>query len=78
MGKRTQVTLTDWQHAFLLDEASRSGLSMAELVRRAIEQTYRPNVRRVVRGYEVNVNVWKNPDAAAVGRRLRAFATRSG
>jgi hypothetical protein len=41
MGMRTHVTLTETQRDFLLSESARSGLSMAELVRRALDATYR-------------------------------------
>jgi hypothetical protein len=40
MSHRTQITLTDDQYARLLDESSRTGLSLAALVRRAIESSY--------------------------------------
>jgi hypothetical protein len=66
---RTHVMLTPRQHLFLRDESERTGLGMAELVRRAIDQTYRPHSRPRVRGIEVSVGLWRNPDAAAVGRR---------
>jgi hypothetical protein len=69
MSRRTQVTLTDRQHAFLVDESSRSGLSMAELVRRAVDLTFRPHARAKLRGVELSVGVWSRPDAALVGRR---------
>jgi hypothetical protein len=69
MSRKTQITLTDRQHAFLLAESSRTGLSLAELVRRAIDGTYRPQVRPRVRGYEISAALWKRPDAAVVGRR---------
>jgi hypothetical protein len=42
---------------------------MAELVRRAIDRVYRPELRPRVRGYEVSVGVWNRPDAAIIGRR---------
>ena len=63
------MTLTDRQHAFLLDESARTGLSLAELVRRAIDATYRPHERRRIRGLELSVGVWRRPDAALAGRR---------
>ena len=63
------MTLTDRQHAFLWDEKVRTGLSLAELVRRAIDQTYRPGSRPRVQGVEVSFGVWRRPDAAVVGRR---------
>jgi len=63
------VMITYRQHAFLSDESARTGLSMGELVRRAIDATYRPHSRPRVRGYEVSVGLWKRPDAAIIGRR---------
>jgi hypothetical protein len=69
MSRKTQITLTDRQHAFLRIESERTDLSMAELVRRAIDRFYRPELRPKVRGYELSVGVWNRPDAAIVGRR---------
>lgn len=61
--------LTDRQHAFLSSEAIRTGLSLAELVRRAIDTTYRPHAREKIHGYELSIGLWRRPDAAVVGRR---------
>ncbi len=61
--------LTDRQHAYLRGEAERTGLSLAELVRRAVDSVYRPGSRSRVAGLEVSVGVWRRPDAAVVGRR---------
>jgi hypothetical protein len=69
MSRRTQVTLTDRQHAFLRDEAARTGLSMAELIRRALDTSFRPHARLRLRGVEVSLGVWSRPDAAIAGRR---------
>jgi hypothetical protein len=69
MSRKTQLTLTDRQHAYLLGESIRTGLSMAELVRRAIDKVYRPELRSKVPGYELSLGLWKRPDAAVVGRR---------
>jgi len=44
MSRKTQLTLTDRQHAYLTGESIRTGLSMAELMRRAIEKVYRPEL----------------------------------
>ena len=44
---------------------------MAELVRRAIDASYRPMTRPVVKGYELNVGFFRTPDAAIVGRFSR-------
>jgi hypothetical protein len=71
VSRRTQIVLTDRQHAFLLDESSRTGLSLAELVRRAIDTTYRPHGRERLPGLELSVGVWRRPDAAVAGRRRR-------
>lgn len=40
MAHRIQITLTDAQYAFLDAEADHSSVSIAELVRRAIDTTY--------------------------------------
>ena len=63
------MTLTDEQHAFLFAEAQRTGLSAAELVRRALDATYRASDRPRVRGFDFSIGVWRRPDAAVVGRR---------
>ena len=63
------MTLTDGQHAFLVSESARTGLSMAELVRRALDLAYRPGERPRVRGFDVSLGVWRSPDAAVAGRR---------
>jgi hypothetical protein len=69
MSRRTQITFTDRQHLFLGDESRRTGLSVAELVRRAVDATYRPYNRPRLRGFELSVSVTQRPDAAAAGRR---------
>ena len=40
MGQRIYVTLTDEQYARLCEESRRTGLSLSELVGRAIDRTY--------------------------------------
>jgi len=69
LSRRTQITLTDRQHVFLQIESDRTGLSIAELVRRAIDRTYRPHLRPKVGGVELSLGLWARPDAAVVGRR---------
>jgi hypothetical protein len=59
------------QYAALKHEAARASLSLGELVRRAVDRTYRPSLRARVRGYEIFFGVWRRPDAAVVGRRVR-------
>jgi hypothetical protein len=68
LSRKTQITLTDRQHELLLEESLRSSVSMAELVRRAIDATYRPKARPLVAGYQLNVGVLRAPDAAVIGR----------
>ena len=69
VSRKTQITLSDRQYAFLVDEAERTGLSMAELVRRCIDAVYRPFTRPRIRGFELSVALAHRPDAALVGRR---------
>lgn len=76
MSRRTQITLSDRQHAFLVGESVRTGLSLAELVRRAVDGTYRPHVRPTVRGIEVSLGLWSRPDAAVTGRRPNVLTRR--
>jgi hypothetical protein len=72
LSRRTHLTLSDRQHEFLCDESIRSGLSMAELVRRAIDGVYRPATRPRAQGFELSVGVWRDPDPGLLGRRVRA------
>jgi hypothetical protein len=69
MSRKTNITLTDRQHAFLVSESARTGLSIAELVRRAIDGTYRPGALPLWRGFELSAGVFKRPNAAVIGRR---------
>jgi hypothetical protein len=71
ISRRTQITFTDRQHALLVDESNRTGLPMAELVRRAVDRTFRPVSRRpLVRGFELSLGLWRGADAAVVARRV--------
>jgi hypothetical protein len=71
MAMAIHVHVTDEQRAFLLNESARSGLSMAELIRRALDATYPLDQRQQVGGFELNVGLWRRLDAAVTGRRLR-------
>jgi hypothetical protein len=66
---RFHVLLSQAQREVLDEEANRTGLSVAELVRRAIDRTYRPDARPRARGVEMSVGLWRRPDAAVAGRR---------
>jgi hypothetical protein len=70
MSRRTQITLKDRQHRLLLEESVRSGLPMAELVRRAVDSVYRPKSRPKVAGLSFSAGVWRDADAALLGRRV--------
>jgi hypothetical protein len=71
MSRRTQITFTDRQHAMLIDESNRTGLPMAELVRRAVDGTFRPMRRHpLIRGFEISVGLWRGLDAAFAARRI--------
>ena len=71
MSRSVHVTLTDRQHALLTEESVRTGLSMAELVRRALDATYRPALRPIVGGFYASLGLTRGPDAAVVGRLAR-------
>jgi hypothetical protein len=69
--RRTHIMLSDRQLSLLRDESGRTDVSVGELIRRAVDKVYRPRARLAFRGYEVAFSVWKRPDAAVVGRRVR-------
>jgi hypothetical protein len=71
IGRRMQIMLEDRQHALLRDESERTGLPMAELIRRAVDVVYRPKVRPTVSGFELSLGMWRRPDAAVAGRRVK-------
>ena len=76
MSHRLQITLSDRQYAALLTESVRSTLSMAELIRRAIDSLYRPEAALVVGGLEISVGVHRERDAAMIGRLRRKLGGR--
>jgi hypothetical protein len=61
------------QYLLLKSESGRSAISMAELIRRAIDHTYRPHIRPRIAGFEINLGVWRRPDAAVWGRLRERF-----
>jgi hypothetical protein len=77
MTQRFHVLLTDRQHAKLHDESERTGLPLGELLRRAVDHTYRDRARPTVRGFELSLGVWRRPDAAVAGRRVRTLDGRA-
>ena len=69
MRVRTQVMLEPGQYEYLVGESVRTGLSRSELIRRAVDEAYRPEARFRVGGFDVGFGVWRAPDAALAGRR---------
>jgi hypothetical protein len=75
MSRRTQLTFTDRQHAFLLDESLRSGRPMAEIVRRLVDAELRRGTRRTLFGYELEAGLRRAPDPHR--RRMRSRKPRT-
>jgi hypothetical protein len=71
MGMHIHVLVRSDQHSTLLEESARSGLPMAELIRRALDAVYDSDRRAAARGLELSVGVWRRLDAGVTGRRLR-------
>ena len=74
MSHRTQITLTDAQYDRLLDESARSGLTLAELVRRAVDRAYGlANRRELVAALDATSGSWaaRDDDGEAYVARLR-------
>jgi Ribbon-helix-helix protein, copG family len=70
MRVRTQVMLEAEQYEYLVGEAERTGLSRSELVRRALDETFRPEARFRVGGFDIGFGMWRSPDSAIAGRRV--------
>jgi hypothetical protein len=67
MSHRTQVTLTDAQYARLLEESRRSGVGLAALVRRAVDQRYgTASTDQLLRALDKSFGSW--PDRAFDGQ----------
>jgi hypothetical protein len=78
MSHRTQVALSDTQYRRLLTESEQSGLSLAGLVRRAVDNCYgQPAPEEVVRALRASFGSWQDRDFD--GERLRrGHAARAG
>ena len=61
MAHRTQITLDDRQYERLRQESERSGASLAELIRRAIDRTYgiQGSVEDKLRAIDETAGAWK-------------------
>lgn len=62
MSRRTQITLTEAQYRLLKRESERTGVSLAELVRRAVTRTYGASRGRKGNGFEASFGLWKDRD----------------
>jgi ribbon-helix-helix protein len=73
MGHRTQITLTDEQYAMLKRESERTGLGLAELVRRALSVTYRTPGPGSTAALDESFGAWteRGFDGAEYVERLR-------
>jgi hypothetical protein len=78
MSRRFNFYLEDAQYDVLTAESVRSSISVAELIRRAIDQVFELDSSRRTSGLELSVGVWKRPDAAVVGRRSGVRFRRGG
>ena len=74
MSHRTQITLEDAQYERLRAESRQSGLGLAELVRRAIDQVYNnPGADEFLRALDDSFGAWKdNGEAEAAVQGLRS------
>jgi hypothetical protein len=73
MAHRTQITLTDAQYEALRRESARTGLSLAELVRRALSANSRAAGPRTARALDASFGCWsdRDLDGAEYVERLR-------
>lgn len=63
MSHRTQITLTDAQYSRLRRESERSGMALAELVRRALAATYGiGGETSAVAGLDASFGAWEGRD----------------
>jgi hypothetical protein len=73
MTHRTQITLEDEQYIRLVAESEQSGLSLAELIRRAVDRVYgdRSTAERL-RALDVSFHAWSAEiDSAEYVDRMR-------
>jgi Ribbon-helix-helix protein, copG family len=73
MAHRTQITLTDAQYEALRRESARTGLSLAELVRRALSAHSRTGGPDSSRALDASFGCWtdRDLDGAEYVERLR-------
>jgi len=62
VAHRTQITLTDSQYATLKRESERTGLGLAELVRRSLSTTYRMHGAKRTTALAESFGAWTDRD----------------
>lgn len=63
MSHRTQITLTDAQYERLRTESERTGVALAELVRRAVDRSYGSTRHdTLLEGMEDSFGCWADRD----------------
>lgn len=68
MSHRTQITLADEQYARLRAESRRTGLGLAELVRRALDRTYgSSNASETLRALDASFGSWDSREFDGAG-----------
>lgn len=73
MSRRTQITLTDEQYALLKQLSSANGVTLAELIRRAVDNVYGRRRAAELDWLDDSFGAWKDRDLDGVEyvRRLR-------
>jgi len=69
MSQRFHITLSDPQFVYLSLASERTSLSIAELIRRAVEDKYHPSGNGRRSHSEFTVAVWRRPLEGGPGRR---------
>lgn len=62
MGHRTQITLTEDQYAGLKVRSQRTGVTLAELIRRAVDAAYGYNDDLDDRAIDESFGAWRERD----------------
>jgi hypothetical protein len=69
MSQRFHITLSDRQFVYLSRAAERTSLSVAELIRRAVEDKYHPSGSGRRSHTEFTMAIWRKPLDEDPGRR---------
>jgi hypothetical protein len=69
VSRKFTLTLEERQYDVLSTEAERSSVAVAELIRRAIDESFGLRLERRSPGVGLTLGLWRRPDAALLGRR---------